>query len=265
MGPALLFAPADRPERFAKAAERSDGVILDLEDAVAPAAKKAARDAIQGAGLDPARTIIRVNAADTEWFSADVAAVQKAGYSTVMLPKATCPADLAALEGLAVIVQCETAAGILAAERLAAHPSVVALMWGAEDLYASLGGTSSRRPDGTYRAIAQHARSIVALAAAAHGKAAIDAVYININDLAGLVEETDDAVASGFAAKACIHPDQTWLVSRVFRPEQDQVERAQALLAAAKEAGSGVFAYEGRMIDEPLLRHARSILARAGR
>ena len=167
MGPALLFCPADRPERYQKAAERSDAVIVDLEDAVAPADKQRARGAILAqlgsAGdvpeLDPSRTIIRINPAGTEEFEKDLHCLKHTPYRHVMLAKAESAAQLKELEGYSVIALCETAAGIVNAAAIAAEPNVVGLMWGAEDLLASLGGTSSRNDDGGYRAVALHARS----------------------------------------------------------------------------------------------------------
>jgi citrate lyase subunit beta/citryl-CoA lyase len=180
-----------------------------------------------------------------------------------MLPKAQDPGDLRAVAGYGVVVLCETAAGVLNAAALAAEPNTLALMWGAEDLIASLGGTSSRGGDGAYRAVAVHARSAVLLAAAAHGKGAVDAVYLDLEDAAGLEAEARDAAASGFAAKACIHPGQVEAVRAAFAPDPAEVAAARALIeAAAGEAG--VFRFNGRMVDEPLLRHARAVLRRAG-
>jgi len=173
LGPALLFCPADRPERYAKAAERADAVILDLEDAVAPAAKPAARDALVATPLDPARTVVRVNAEDTEDFAHDLAALRRTGYTTVMLPKAASAERLAvaAERGLhRVVALCETAQGVVNAAEIARADNVVALMWGAEDLVASLGGTSPRRPDGAHRDVARHARSAEVGRAACRGR-----------------------------------------------------------------------------------------------
>ena len=138
-------------------------------------------------------------------------------------------------------------------------------MWGAEDLLASLGGTSSRAEDGSYRAVALHARSSVLLAAGAFGKDAIDAVYVNIPDLAGLALESRDAVASGFSSKACIHPDQVAVVREAYAPSEADVSAAAELLDAASAAGSGVFQFKGKMVDGPILKHAASTLRRAGR
>ena len=167
----------------------------------------------------------------------------------------------AALPGYDVVALCETAAGVLAAAALAATPNVVALMWGAEDLVASLGGSESRFRDGHYRAVALHARSAVLIAAGAYGKAAIDAVHITIADTAGLAAEARDAVASGFAATACIHPSQVATIREAYAPGDDQIEYANAVLAAA-EGQRGVFEFRGKMVDAPVLAHARRVLAR---
>ena len=273
MGPALLFCPADRPERYQKAAERSDAVIVDLEDAVAPADKQRARGAILAqlgsAGdvpeLDPSRTIIRINPAGTEEFEKDLHCLKHTPYRHVMLAKAESAAQLRELDGYGVIALCETAAGIVNAAAIAAEPNVVGLMWGAEDLLASLGGTSSRDDDGAYRAVALHARSTVLLAARAFGKDAVDSVYVNIPDLDGLAAESRDAVASGFGSKACIHPNQVAVVRAAYAPSESDVAAATELLDAATAAGTGVFQYKGKMIDGPILKHAESTLRRAGR
>lgn len=264
MGPALLFCPADRPERFVKAADRADAVILDLEDAVAPEAKKAARENLALNPLDPARTLVRLNAASTADFEADVQALAGTPYRTVMLAKAEAAEQVRQLAGFEVVALCETALGVLNAAAIAAEPNVVGLMWGAEDLVASLGGTASRADDGGYRAVALHARSSVLLSAGAFGKAAIDAVYTAIPDLEGLAAECADAAASGFAAKACIHPSQVGPVRAAYVPTDDAVAAARELLAAAEAAGTGVFQHDGRMIDGPILRHAEAVLRRAG-
>ena len=268
MGPALLFCPADRPERFGKAADRSDAVILDLEDAVAPADKPGARAAILAQlgtdGLEPDRTIVRVNPVGTPEFEEDLEALAASPYRMVMLAKAESAAQLKSLEGYQVIALCETAAGILNASAIAAEPNVVGLMWGAEDLLASLGGLSSRNDDGGYRAVALHSRSAVLLAAKAAGKEAIDSVYVDIPDLEGLAAESRDAVSSGFGAKACIHPNQVAVVREAYAPTPGAVAEATELLNAAEAAGTGVFQFKGKMIDGPILKHAQATLRRAG-
>lgn len=263
MGPALLFCPADRPERYAKAAERADAVILDCEDAVAPDAKDSAREALAASRLDPATTIVRINPLGMADAEADLEALASTDYRTVMVAKAEDASALAELvaRGYAAIALCETAAGVVAAGDIAAVDGVVALMWGAEDLVASMGGTASRDARGQYRAVVQHARASVHLAAAARGKATIDAVHLDITDEAGLAEEAADAAALGFVATACIHPSQVAVIRRAYAPTPDQRVWAERVLAAA-EGERGVFRLDGQMVDEPVLRHARAILAR---
>lgn len=265
LGPALLFCPADRPDRFTKAAERSDGVILDLEDAVADRAS--ARQALVSHPLAAGRTVVRVSAVGSGELEEDLAAVRAAGYHTVMLAKMGTPDDVQHLDDLQVIALCETARGVLAAPEIAAEPSVVGLMWGAEDLMVSLGGTSSRFSISTggvaapYRPVARHARSRVLLAARAFGKAAIDAVHVDIADTVGLRAEAEDAVASGYTATACIHPDQVPVVRSAYRPAPELVARARRVLEEA--SGAGVHRIEDRMIDAPILAQARAVLDRA--
>lgn len=263
LGPALLFCPADRPERFAKAFERADAVILDLEDAVAPADKTAARGHLIESELDPARVIVRVNPPETDAFVADLATLSQTDYRRIMVAKAQSPKRIGRIDArFEIVALCETAKGIAQADRIAALDNVVALMWGAEDLVASLGGTSSRKPNGRYRDIARYARARVLLAAGARGKAAIDAVHLDIADTKRLSIEAADAAASGFRATACIHPSQVPIIRDAYRPDAKTVAWARAVLSAA-ERERGVFSYEGRMVDEPVLRHARSVVARA--
>jgi len=259
LGPALLFCPADRPDRFAKALERADAVILDLEDAVAPADRAAARAALAGHPLDPERVIVRVNAATTPDFSADLAAVMATRYRTIMVAKAD--AAMPPLSDFDVIALCETAAGVVDAPELARRPEVCALMWGAEDLIASLGGTSSRDASGGYRDAPRYARSAVLLAAGAAGIAAIDTVHLDITDLDGLNAEAEDAAASGFAATACIHPSHVAVIRAAYRPTGAQIAAAQEVLAAAANH-DGVFQLNGQMVDGPVLRHAEAVLRR---
>lgn len=271
LGPSLLFCPADRPERFSKAAERSDAVIIDLEDAVAAGDKAAARQAVRTyfGQLDTAersRTVVRINPAGTQAYDDDVEVLAALSPQYVMLAKVESVEQLEAvhrsLPNSGVIPLCETAAGIAAAYQIAAHRSVVAMMWGAEDLIASIGGTSSRKSDGSYRDIARYARSTVLMAAASCGKVAIDAIYADISDDAGLAAEAADALGSGFAAKACIHPGQVKTIRDAYRPTDEQLEYAQALLAEVQHHG-GVFQFRGAMVDGPLIRHAERLIARA--
>ena len=264
-GPAWLFCPADRPDRYTKALERSDQVILDLEDAVAPDGKGAAREAVAllaaGGLLDIRRTIIRVNAVGSTDHDLDVELAATAGIERVMLPKSESPEAVAGLPWRVVLL-CESPAGIERAGELAAIDNVVAVMWGGDDLVAGLGGTSSRRPDGLYHDVVRWARSRCLMAAKAHGRVAVDGVYMNIPDLAGLEAEASEAVAVGFDAKVAIHPGQVPVIRDAYRPSADEVARAGRLLEAA--GSGGVFTFEGRMVDGPVLAQARRTLLRAG-
>lgn len=271
-GSAWLFCPADRPERYAKALAVADVVILDLEDAVSPGRREQARDALRSLALagdlDPDRTVVRLNSSNSAEHAPDrelvSAALHPAGIRRFMLAKTQSAAEAEALQGCEVVALLETPRGVQDADRIAAAANVVAVMWGADDLIAGLGGSTSRRPDGTYRDVARHARSRALIAAKAAGRLALDAVYMDIPDLGGLREEADDAVAVGFDAKVAIHPSQVAVIADSFRPAPGEVEWARGLLDAAAEAGFGVFTYGGRMVDGPVFAQARRILARAG-
>lgn len=265
VGPALLFCPADRPDRYQKAAAAADSVILDLEDAVAPAAKDSARDSLIRSDLDPARTVVRLNPANGSEFGKDLTALARTSYRTVMLAKAETSGDLGRLTDLSVIALCESPLGVRNAALLAEHPNVIAVMWGAEDLLAGLGGSSSRNADGCYRDVARYARSQVLIAAVAAGKQAFDAVHLDIADLDGLRDEAQDAAATGFSGTVCIHPTQVAVVRGAYRPSAEALTSAREILAEAAAANNGVFLFRGRMIDEPVLRQARRLLAMATR
>jgi citrate lyase subunit beta / citryl-CoA lyase len=259
-GPAWLFCPADRPERFEKAAAAADVVILDLEDGVAAKDREAARTALIDTPLDPDRTVVRINPSTTADHELDLKALSKSNYSTVMLAKTESAEQVSALAPLDVVVLIETPLGALAVTELARVDNAFALMWGAEDLFAVLGGTANRYPDGSYREVARHVRSQTLLAAKAFGRMALDSVFLDIKNLDGLREEVDDAVAVGFDAKVAIHPSQVAVIRAGYAPTDEQLSWARAVLATA--AGErGVFQYEGLMVDAPVLRRAERIVA----
>lgn len=264
-GPAWLFVPADRPDRFAKALERADIAILDLEDAVAPQRKASAREALAGYDWpEPERTLVRINPAASPEHQVDLALIRRLGLTRVMLAKTESAADLRHCDGLQVLALLESPAGIVAAREILEHEAVIGAMWGAEDLLAGLGGTSSRDAHGQYRPVAVHARSSALLAAKAAGKLAVDAVHLNIPDHDGLRRESEEGVACGFDAKALIHPDHVPIVRSAFAPTPESLAWARRVLAGVQEHGSGVFALEGAMIDGPIVAQAHAVLARAG-
>src|SRR5699024_837136 len=150
-----------------------------------------------------------------------------------------------AASGVRLLALCEPARGLLAAPALAAHPDVAALMGGGEALVASLGGTSSRRADGSYRDVVRHARSSVLLAARAHGRSAIDAIHTDLADEDAWRAEAEDAAASGFTATACIHPAQAAAVRAAYAPSPAEAAWAREVLQAAERHGTGVFEHDG--------------------
>ncbi|KAB1552778.1 CoA ester lyase [Corynebacterium sp. 319] len=275
-GPALLFAPADRPDRFAKAEQRSDMVIVDLEDGCRAENRTDARRTITESSLNPATTIVRINPPESDEFAEDVEAVARSPFTQVMIPKAE---DLTAVdlpEQWDVIALIETPRGVLNAAEIAAHPQVVALFWGAEDLTAALGGTSSRygrdevptpgggvsgHPGG-YREVPRLTRSLVLLHAAAAGIVALDSIHADTTDSTGAYAEAVDAAASGFAATVSIHPGLVPAIRKAYSPTEEQVDWARRVEEGAR-SNSGAFAVDGKMIDLPLRRQAQVILARA--
>src|SRR5690625_961047 len=168
----------------------------------------------------------------------------------------------AALPGVELIALCETAAGVAQAVSIAQHPAVAGLMWGSEDVMVSTGGTSSRFADATYRDVPRFARAQVLLAAAAAGKASIDTIHTDLSPTRQFIAEAQDAVATGWTAKACIHPAQVEVIRDAYTPTDDQLEYARALLAETKHHG-GVFQFRGSMVDGPLIAHAQTLVNRA--
>jgi citrate lyase subunit beta/citryl-CoA lyase len=262
-GPAWLFCPADRPDRYAKALAVADVVILDLEDAVAPARKEAARDMLRGLVADDAfddeRTLVRINGFGTAQHELDVRLTAELGLPRLMLAKAEDARHVTTLARHDVVVLLETPRGIEHAGELAAAANVIGVMWGADDLVAGLGGTASRRPDGPYRHVARFARSRALVAAKAHGRLALDAVYMDIDDLAGLAAECEDASAVGFDATVAIHPKQVSTIRASYRPVAEQIDWALRLLAHVGE-DRGVTTFEGRMVDGPIYAQAERVL-----
>lgn len=258
-GPGWLFCPADRPERFEKAAAAADVVILDLEDGVAAHDREAARNALIETPLDPERTVVRVNPAATADHELDLKAVVRTAYTTVMLAKTESAEQVSALAPLDVVVLIETPLGALNVVESTRADNAVAVMWGAEDLFAVTGGTNNRNADNSYRDVAQHVRSQTLLAAKAYGRMALDSVYLDIKDLDGLRVEVDDAVAVGFDAKVAIHPSQVAVIRAGYAPTGDQVQWARHVLATARDQ-RGVFQFEGIMVDAPVLRRAERIV-----
>ena len=255
----LLFAPGSDERKLANAlASEADLVVADLEDAVAPAEKPAAREVV--ARVAP--KVVRVNGADTEWFADDLALVAGMELDAVVLPKAT-PEAVAALSpwGPPVIAIVETAQGLRLAYETACAERVSALILGAVDLGAELG--LEPRADGLE---ILHARSRVVVDSAAAGiRAPFDIVHLEIEDDAGLEQQASFARSLGFRGKVCIHPQQVPIVNRVFLPNEQEVAWARRVVEAFEASREGVLAVNGEMIDLPVVERARRVLDEAER
>lgn len=275
----LLFAPGDSARKAEKAlATAADGVILDLEDSVATAAKPAARNAVAAllATVRRANVLVRVNPIGTEFYLPDLAAIVPGRPAAVLLPKCEGPHHLALLDhhlealetaaGMPVgsirvlALVTETAASLGRMDYVGGPARVAGLCFGAEDLSADLGIVARR--GGAYAASVAAARTMTLLAAAAAGLPAIDTPFPDPRDPAGLEAEAAQAAADGFAGKLCIHPAQLDPVALAFTPGADQVRWAEQVRAGfAERPGAGVFTLDGKMIDRPHLKLAERILA----
>jgi citrate lyase subunit beta/citryl-CoA lyase len=159
ISPASLFCPGDQDQRFQKAISNADLVIIDLEDGVGSDRKDLARANMVSSGLDPSRVIVRINPPGTPHHTADLRALRDTEFNQVMLPKAESRSAVESIVGFDVIAIVETVGGVVAARQVASANNVVGMVWGAEDLTASLGGLSSRFEDGRYRDFARFARA----------------------------------------------------------------------------------------------------------
>jgi citrate lyase subunit beta/citryl-CoA lyase len=275
----LLFVPADSERKIAKAFDTlADVVILDLEDAVAPAAKDAAREAaseiLRGERRKP--VAIRVNAVDTPWHLHDLATAAMMGADLVMLPKCSGAADVARLADqlsaletaanrpvgrIAILpLVTETAAALGTLDYRDVSDRLRALVMAGEDLAADL-GVEARDACGFHPLLAA-ARQNVAIAAAAAGLPAIDTPFPDPRDAARLTTEAENAARLGFAGKLCIHPGQIEAVHDAFRPSAARIAWARAVIGAFTSApGEGVTLLDGKMIDRAHLRLAERCLA----
>lgn len=258
----LLFAPGSEERKLRSALGSSaDAVVADLEDAVAPPDKGAAREVV--ARLRP--PIVRVNGFGTPWFADDLALVEELAPQAIVLPKAT-PDAVAALgdDGPPVIALVESAAGVRAAFEIAAAARVEALQLGAVDLGAEVG--LEPRPDGLE---ILYARSKLVLDSAAAGiRAPFDVVHVDVRDEEGLEAECRLARSLGFRGKACIHPLQLAVVHRVFAPSESEIAWARKVVDAYEREtaqGRGVFALDGAMVDLPVVERARRVLTESGK
>lgn len=262
----LLFAPATRPERFAKAAASgADAVCLDLEDAVAPGdkglARTAALDFLASRPAGGPAIGLRLNGRGTPWFDDDLKAAARAGADFFMIPKAASAQDFAMLqralgESRPFWPLIETPEALMRAWEIAAAPAVAGVLFGAFDFSAEVGCDMSWEP-------LLFARGQIAAACARAGVQALDAPPAAIDDPDALRQETDRARRMGFTGRACIHPAQVAPVNAVYSPDAEAISYARRILAAFDAAAGGPAILDGKLIELPVARQARRILDRA--
>jgi len=290
----LLFVPGDSERKQVKAlASAADALLLDLEDSVSaenlPAARLRVRELLVGQRDRSRQQLwVRVNALSSGSLLEDLAAVFPGAPEGLMLPKVSLASEvceishyLAALEAQAgrrvgdtklIVIATETAQAVLGLGGYAQNLDAVArqrllgLTWGAEDLSAALGISRKTNADGTLTFTLQMARSMCLLAAAAIGVQAIDGVYVDFRNGAGLEREIQAARGDGFTGKMAIHPDQVGPINAAFIPGATEVEWARRIVAAFENAPqAGVVSLDGKMVDRPHLVQARRILDWAAR
>jgi citrate lyase beta subunit len=265
----ILFVPGHRPDRFAKAlATGADAVVIDLEDAVPPGEKAAARQAVLARPAAPAGVAlgVRMNPLPTPEGIADLAALLEcaAPPDFLMLPKAEAAAEVSIVARAFVrhtrppqlVALIESAEGLAHAAAIAAVPGCAALGFGGVDLSADLGCAVAWEP------LLPH-RAALVVAAARAGRALLDVPFLALDDEAGLAEETRRVQALGFTAKLAIHPRQVAVIQGVLTPTAEEVARARRIVAAMEQAEGGVCVVDGKMVDMPVLRAANRVLARA--
>ena len=273
-----LYMPGANERALVKARELpADALILDLEDAVAPAAKAQARDRVCAAAASGdygSRVVtIRVNAIGTEWHEDDLRAAAHAGPDAVVVPKVSSAADVHAIEralrdagapdATAIWAMLETPAAVLHAAAIAgACPRLAVLVMGTNDLLAEL--YAEPTPD---RGPVLSALSLCVLAARATGRTILDGVYNDVRDPEGFEAECRQGRRYGFDGKTLIHPGQVEPCNRLFSPSAQEIERAHRVIAAFEEAetaGAGVVTVDGEMIENLHVASARRVLALAG-
>ncbi|MEA3053074.1 MAG: citrate lyase subunit beta / citryl-CoA lyase [Sphingomonadales bacterium] len=274
----LLFVPGDRPDRMEKALGcGADALILDLEDAVAPAAKAEARRHVAEFLNAHSATLlwVRINPLGGDEIDKDLAAILASHPDGIVLPKAEGGASVAELtrrlteRGNAtsriLAIATETPAAMFQLGTYGGLKRLAGLTWGAEDLPAAIGAATSREADGRYTPPYELARSLCLFGAAAAGVAPIETVYPAFRDIDGLAAYAARARRDGFTGMMAIHPDQVPAINSAFTPSVAEIAHARAVVAAFEaQPGAGALSLDGRMIDRPHLLQAQRTLAAAG-
>jgi len=272
----LLFVPGDRPDRMEKAlTSGADALILDLEDAVAPAAKADARrmvtEFVARGGHGP-HIFVRINPLDGD-ADADLAVVAAARPDGYVLPKSESGGSVRNLaarldrlgdSGARIIpIASETPQAVFGlGDYRGSSDRLVGLSWGAEDLPAAIGAVSAREADGTYTPVYEVIRTLALMGAHAAGVLALDTVFPAFKDMDGLAAYAARARRDGFNGMLAIHPAQVPVINAAFMPSAAEMEQARAVVSAfAANPGAGAIAVNGRMLDAPHLKAAQRVLA----
>ncbi len=282
-----LFAPGDSEKKMTKAMEGSaDIVLIDLEDAVAPENKEAARpmvhDFIKANPEQRHRLWVRINPFDGPYTLGDLAAIVPAQPGGIMLPKVYGRADverldhcLSALEvahGIeegsipVIVLITETAEAMFHTGDYKGCPRVVALTWGAEDLADSVGANSNKNEDGSYTFTYELARTMTLLGAAAAGVTPIETISADFRDLDALRKRAEGVRRDGYRGMLAIHPAQIDVINEAFTPTAEEIAEAQEIVDLfAANPGVGAIGYKGGMLDRPYLSRAQGLLRQAGK
>lgn len=262
-----LYIPGSKDRALDKARGLPVDVILfDLEDAVAPDAKVAARDtlhaALAGGGYGSRLRIVRINGLDTEWGRADAAAVAAMDCDAILLPKVNGTDDVDALAALVpdlpIWAMMETPQGILNAPNIANHPRIAGFVLGTNDLAKDLNSRT--------RAALHASLQLCVLAARAAGIVVLDGVYNAFKDEDGLRAECTEGRDMGFDGKTLIHPAQVAITNEIFGPTEEEIDLARRQIAAfeaAEAEGQGVAVVDGRIVENLHIVTARATLAKA--
>ena len=282
----FLFVPGDSEKKLAKGETvGADALILDLEDSVAPSRKPLAREMVRDylAARPAGRTSqfwVRMNPIDEGGLD-DLVAVVRAAPDGIVVPKTSHPSDLVRLshfidalerrDGLTsqlrflpVATETPRAPFGLADYPKTPLPRLFGLTWGGEDLSSALGASTNRDPQGNWAFTYRMARSLCLLAAKASGVEAIETLYADFRDTAGLAADCAEASREGFTGRIAIHPDQVATINAAFTPSAEEIAYARRVVATfAASPGIGVVGLDGKMLDIPHLRQAERVLARA--
>lgn len=255
----FLFVPGHKPERFDKAfASGAHEVVLDLEDAVAPALKAEARACV-GARLEGEQpTFVRVNAIDTEWHVDDLRLLQRSGYAGLMLPKAdaqSVASVAASLPGHRIIALLETVAGYMDLERMVRIPGLERIAFGSVDFEADSGITDEHGALDSVRV------AIVLQSRYAGLKSPIDGVSVDFKDEQRMRTDALQSRRFGFGGKLCIHPNQVAPINNAYLPSEEQLQWAQRVVEAFKVSAGAATTVNSKMIDKPVVEQALRVLA----